>query len=438
MILTVSDFLDRLREKEHQQLKKQNITHPPTIGDMYEGLTQDIIDRAFPPSSEIDVVAGFISDASGNLSDELDCMVVSGPGEVVPYTDKKKFIIDDVVAVIQVKKNLYSKDLKSGYENLASVTKFKATRNKRVSLLQDAFQGITRRTFPENSELDSLPWEIQMIYHTLLMELVNPARIILGYGGFKTLSSLRKSYVKFLTNQNVDGPAKGYGISNFPSLICCGKHCLVKSNGMPFTTPIEQDGYWPAFGSVTANPLELLLQIIWTKLVYDRKMPSSIFDEDKYLQPMMRFIDTIPAKSGEVKGWMYRVDNTPDKIVNEPTPKPETWEPIFLDNTQFIIVNQLCMEDEIDVTETKFSEFLLKEGYTVDVFVKSLNQVGLATLNNNNLVLLTKSCQCVILPDGRFAAAENCSGQLTRWVSDFMKSRNTQPEAGENASRPTA
>ena len=426
MILTVSDFLDRLREKEYEQLKRQNITHRPTIGDMYEGLTQDILDRAFPSSSEIDVVAGFISDASGNLSGELDCMVVSGPGEVIPYTDKKKFIIDDVVAVIQVKKNLYSKALKSGYANLASVNKFSATGNKNVSLLRDAFQGITRRAFPDNSELDSLSWEIQMIFHTLKMELLNPARIIFGYGGFKTLSSLRKSYVEFLNDQVVGGPAKGYGISNFPSLICCGKHCLVKSNGMPFATPLEQDGHWPAFGSVTANPVELLLQIIWTKLVYEHKLPSSVFDEDKYLQPMQRFIDAKPVKSDEIKGWMYRFHDAPDEIVDEPNPRSKVWEPIFLNNTQFSIINQLCLDIEIDVTERSFSEFIVHEGYTVETFVESLSHVGLATRKNNSLVLLTKSCECVVLADGRLAAAENCSGRLTRWVSDFMKIRETQ------------
>ena len=196
MIRTVSEFLDRLREKEHEQLKNQDITHRPTIGDMYEGLTQDLLDRAFPPSSGIDVVGGFITDGSGTLSEELDCMVVTGSGEQIPHTNKKKFFIDEVVAVIQVKKNVFSRDLRSGYTNLASVTKFDHSQGKRATLLQDAFQGITRCTLPERTELDSLSWELQMIYHTLVMELIYPARIILGYGGFKSLSSLRNSFIK--------------------------------------------------------------------------------------------------------------------------------------------------------------------------------------------------------------------------------------------------
>jgi hypothetical protein len=62
MIRTVSEFLERLRQHEHAELKKQDITHPPTIGDMYEGLTKHLLERAFPSSSGIDVVAGFITD----------------------------------------------------------------------------------------------------------------------------------------------------------------------------------------------------------------------------------------------------------------------------------------------------------------------------------------------------------------------------------------
>jgi len=43
MIKTVADFLNHLREKENEALKKQDIKHPPTIGDMYEGLTKQIL-----------------------------------------------------------------------------------------------------------------------------------------------------------------------------------------------------------------------------------------------------------------------------------------------------------------------------------------------------------------------------------------------------------
>ncbi len=442
MIRTVSAFLDRLRVHEHEELKKQDITHPPTIGDMYEGLTQDILDRAFSPASSIDITGGFITDGSGILSDELDCMVVTGTGEPVPYTDKKKFLLDDVVAIIQVKKNLYSRDLRSGYANLKSIGKFDPTRDRRGTLLQDAFQGTTHRPLPAREELNGLPWEIQMIYHTLVMELVYPARIILGYDGFASLSSLRRSFVKFLTDQMGAAPVKGYGLPSIPSLICCGQHCLVKSNGMPFCAPLEEDGFWPVLNSTTANPVEMLLQIIWTRLVYDEKIPASVFDDDEFLQPMIRFIDARPAKSGETTGWMYRVADAPDSVVDAPSPSPDEWQPVFLDKTQFVIMNRLCTEGQVDVTDAGLAEFLEDNGYTINSLIDSLNKVGLAARVNDRIVLLTRSCQCVILPDGRFAVAENIAGQLTRWMMDYTEAQKAQqspsayPEGRANASSP--
>jgi hypothetical protein len=415
MIHTVSEFLECLREQEHAVLKKQNIKHAPTIGDMYEGLTKDLLGRAIPVSSGIDVVSGFITDSFGNLSDELDCMVVLGKGTVVPYTNKKKYLVDDVVAVLQVKKNLYSSDLQSGYSNLASVNQFDPTRDRRITLLQDAFQTTTRRPLPSREELDSLPWEIQTIYHTLVMELVYPARIVFGYDGFKTLSTLRNSFVKFL-EKNAEATPSKFGLPVFPDLICCGKHCLVKNNGMPFCSPLMNDGFWPAFVSTTSNPIELMLEIIWTRLVYDKKISATVFDEDDYLPSMLRFIDAIPARDKYKAGWRYRVANFPDSFIDSPTPSSDRWEPVFLDQTQFIIINRLCVDGYIDITESGFERFVIDSGYTVESLINSLNKAGLCASVGDQIVLLTRGCSCAILPDGRFAAGENIAGQFNRWI----------------------
>ena len=46
MINTLAELLKELSEKENQRLKELDITHPPTIGAMYEGLTADIMQKA--------------------------------------------------------------------------------------------------------------------------------------------------------------------------------------------------------------------------------------------------------------------------------------------------------------------------------------------------------------------------------------------------------
>jgi len=40
------------------------------------------------------------------------------------------------------------------------------------------------------------------------------------------------------------------------------------------------------------------------------------------------------------------------------------------------------------------------------------------------LVLLSDECGCVILPTGQYIAAENKSGQLERWLQQWMADRD--------------
>lgn len=201
MIKTISDFLKQLLEKEKQSLDKQNIKHRPTIGEMYEGLTKNLLDFAIPEEINLDIVGGFIVDENDELSQEIDCMIVTGQGEPIPYTYKYKYMIDDVIAVVQVKKNLYSDDLKSGYDNLLFIDKFKSSKSKPFALLKDAFQLITRQPIPDKDNVKSLLPDISMIYYALVMELMNPIRIILGYNGFKSEYNLRQSFGSFINDK---------------------------------------------------------------------------------------------------------------------------------------------------------------------------------------------------------------------------------------------
>jgi len=427
MILTISDFLDKLRQVENEELKKQNITHPPTIGQMYEGLTQSLLEQSLPVSTSLDVVSGFITDKEGQLSDELDCLIVTGEGEDIPYTDKRKYLVDDVVAVIQVKKNLYSKDLRDGYENLLSVLKFQPTRPKNAVLLQDAFQSITRKPYPSVDQVEDLPFEIQWIYHCLRAEFTTPARIIFGYNGFKSHSRFRQSFSDYLAKQSAGGPKIGFDPTSFPTLIVADQFSLVKCNGMPFIAPIDNELFWPFYCSTETNPIEILLQIIWTRLVYDKKLPPSVFDDDVWLSSFCHFLSTkIVQMSGGLHGWVYKSIDASDDALNAPADL-KLWEPVYIDNTQFVIMNDLCINEEVDLDDPSLIKFLHDRDYTVETLVESLNKPGLAGRDGNKLVLLTRGCSCAILPTGEFVAGENIGGQLMRWLDIYMHERKNQP-----------
>ncbi|KXF91841.1 DUF6602 domain-containing protein [Phaeobacter inhibens] len=88
---------------------------------MYEGLTADILGRTIPPGLDLKVVSGFAEDHDGKLSNQIDCMLVRGEGTPVPYTSNYKWHIKDVIAVIEVKKNLFSKGLDESYHQLREI-----------------------------------------------------------------------------------------------------------------------------------------------------------------------------------------------------------------------------------------------------------------------------------------------------------------------------
>ena len=421
MIKKVSDLLQKLIDKENDLLKGQKIKHGPTIGDMYEGLTQDVLDKALPPDSHLNVTGGFIVDQSGKISDELDCLIVTSEGEKIPCTTKRKYTIDDVVAVIQVKKSLYSEDIKSGYENLLSVMNFDATRPKRDALLRDAFQSITRRPLPQREEVPSLPIEIQMVYHALVTELISPARIILGYNGFKSHARFRQSFVDYLSSQSDGSPKKGFGPVHFPSLIVCGQFSLVKCNGMPFAGFLDQNDFWPFYCSASSNPIELILQVIWTKLVYDKKLSHTVFDDDVWLSSFARLLSVkhVQLDDGTL-GWAYGVTTASDDDLHLPE-QPSLWEPAFIDQAQQLVVTRLCANGEVDLLDPDLVSYLSTEGYTVEALVDSLNSVGLAARQNDRLLPLTRQCATVFLPDGRCAAGENIGGQLMKWMNIYLK-----------------
>ena len=119
MIETIAQLLKAFSDHERAQLDAQRIEHGPTIGAMYEGLTRDILDRAIPPQLDLRVISGFAY-FKDQLSGELDCMLVRGEGEQIPYTDKYRWHISNVIAVLEVKKTLTADDLADSYNHLRS------------------------------------------------------------------------------------------------------------------------------------------------------------------------------------------------------------------------------------------------------------------------------------------------------------------------------
>ena len=78
-------------------------------------------------------------------------MLVCGEGESIPHTDDYLYDLSDVVAVLEVKKILYSSELTSAYENLMSVRRIREKTRHGGRLFEDAYRSILGR-LPDRSE----------------------------------------------------------------------------------------------------------------------------------------------------------------------------------------------------------------------------------------------------------------------------------------------
>lgn len=422
MIQTVAEFLEQLREKEAAILAQHDVKHAPTIGRMYEGLTKDLLDIVFPQGLGLSVTSGFVVDSEEGRSKQVDCMITCAPGNGIPHTDNEEVHIDNVVAVVEVKKNLYSSDLRAGYLNLASLRALATDGSSRsIPLLKSSFQSITRHAYPEDEgQLQNQSDEIQMIFHALAVDLMYPARIIFGYNGFAAENALRESFANFIEESETNPPTNGFRPASLPSLICCGSHMLLKANGMPFCAPMQDDGYWPIYASLTGNPLEVLLEIIWTRLSYEGRVSEGFFEGSELAMGVHRFLDVRPEKVPTGWGWRYRyIGELPKELEGQQV--AARWEPAIIDPIQHVIIVEAEHKGHIDLSDPSILRYLTENGYTPERMVETLNELGLAARVGNQLRLLTKECATVMMPDGRIAAGENSSGQLANWALEENK-----------------
>ena len=127
-------------------------------------------------------------------------------------------------------------------------------------------------------------------------------------------------------------------------------------------------------------------------------------------------------KVGDRFGWEYDFTKV-NKSTLSSEPTEIDWEPTYVTSEQFTIFNRLCNGELERTDDPDLIDFLQKNGLDSDIFFKELIETGLVALDGNDLTLTTKSCQCIVLPNGKFAVAENNSGRLTNWILQFMEKR---------------
>jgi len=425
MIQSISDLLDVIKKAEVEKIDALKIKHRPTIGNTYEGLTQELLGKAIFKGLDLNIVTNsFIKLDNGERSDEYDIMIIEGCGQKILYTkDQYDVKYEQVIAVIQVKKSINKQQILEAYYNLKNVydiLDMEVAPDYTLKLFSDSYKSICgenivekgkfRKTFSSSTH--------EHIFHMLKLESILPARIVFGYEGYKSEYSFREGFMKFLKdNKSSEDDLKyGFGPINFPDLIINGEYTLIKGNAMPYIGNME-DGQWNFYVSSPVSPIYKLLEILWTRLSYRFKLSSSIFGDDLELESVHYFLKCNIVNVNGFRGWNFEYTPLSKKVL-EKEYDVEEWQPAKLTMEQHSVIWYLCEKGVLRIDQINN---LLSNPVDEKLFSQDLTKTGLVYIDRHELKLLTEACRCLILPDGNYYAADDKTGKLTRWAIRKME-----------------
>ncbi len=423
MIKNISQLILELKNKGVNLIKENEyVKHPGMIGSMYEGLTTEILENTIFDGFNLKVVNGKIKNNSGGISSQIDCMIVVGEGEKLPYTESYVYHYSQVIAVIEVKKNLDKNQIINSYANLKSV--IDVSRNADIDgelfitlLHKSAWELLTNMEYPTREEIKNYPESLFYFYHTLFMEAFLPVRIVFGYFGYKNEYSLREGFVSMLNQKIENGEQKGMGIGSFPNLIINGDYSLIKNNGMPYGVQFDKsEFYWHSYLSSNKNPILHLLELIWTKLSFKFEIPfATIFEDDIQIKLYNHvFLSCKYEKDDKNKGWSFWYHHLNNEQLSYELPE-QKWEPAEINDLEFIIINLLCTKGTLSFDDSDLIESLSEYEILLKCLIDSLEQKRLIYSNQKQLKLSTREL-LIIIKNGKMYAGENCDGQMSAFA----------------------
>ncbi len=429
VIRTVADLLQAFATAEVARLDAVDIKHGPTIGAMYEGLSRDLLGRGIPEALDLQITHGFVHDGRGNQSGQIDCMLVRGEGEEIPYTDGFRWHVKDLISVFEVKKTLYHDDLVDAYEKLKAVNDLAVSYRAplsggeapSISSARRAFGETTGVVAPDYDQLASYSVNHQLIFHTMVSELLNPVGIVLGYHGYATEKAFRESLLDHLRD-HVN--TMGYGPLSLPQLMISGAFSLGKANGQPYSARLNDD-WWPYYFSSRVSPILLVLEYIWTRLDWMYGL-GDLWGDDLMVERHSPYLLAKGVATDERWGWeLTWADLTEDELALGEDVQP--WEPAFLSAQQFVVISKLCAGEQVFLDDPEFVRYLDDAGLEVETFRQSLLDTMLVAIHGNEIQLITEKCLPAILPDEGFAAGEDNSGRMSRWIGHRLAADTPPP-----------
>lgn len=410
VINTVKDLLDSLKEKGLNEIEEfVCIKHGPTIGAMYEGLTKELMNKAIFEDFDLKVCSGFISNSNELMSKQIDCMIVRGLGRKIPYTGNYIYDIDQVVAVIEVKKNLFAKEVHLAYENLFSIKNIvQPNKDMPIDRLEQSYENVTGRKLPSDDEVKKLPEYEQNLYHALVVESYLPVRIVMGYSGFSTEKAFREGFVNYIfSHQNM----KGYGITSMPSLMVAGSNSIIKTNGLPFgiSDRNRKCGEWIAMGTSNESPLFFVLYLIWTRLYYlFPDLTEDIFDNTEIeMNPLLKC-------RCSSKGWEYTVIDAELQDTTE-----RGWEPVEISLMSNALLKMIERGRTIKIDDVDVIDVCSENGECLEDIIEDLKFKRVIWVRDNVIEVLPEQWLTVMY-NGKFYFGDNFNNRMIEWYQNLL------------------
>lgn len=429
MIETVSDFLEQFKKYALSKIQAEDkdIKHTVAIGDNFEGLTAELLDKAIFKDFNLKIVErSFLYNDRGDISDEMDCMLVVGDGKKMSFANRYSYHTKDVIAVFQVRKTLYGKDIYESHQNLKSVLEVSEA-NVIEPFMQElhrtAYRSITSKEIPTLDRIDRFSDREHFIYDYVRKEALSPLRIVFGYYGYTSEYGLREGFVKKMTELTKEGPVLGFGPDSFPSLIICGDSTIIKNTGMPMAVPLsDKEFYFEILASCSGRSMYHLLELIWTRLSYKFKISSTIFGENFHAETVHPFLSCQETKiDAEKMGWGFNYLYLDRKALSKPL-LPLEWRPTKIDKNEFIILNALLKQSVISIEhDASFLKFLNDVNLDCFQITKNLRESRLIYIDEDKMGLLVDQLLIVSSSEGVFAG-ENKNGEMTSY---FEKNTNS-------------
>lgn len=424
-----SELLKKTLDFHRDELNSYDLSHGPTIGAMYEGLTRE----KFFGSLNLEmlglkVVSGFIT-AAGKTSRQMDCMLVCGEGAKVPYTELYKWPASQVLAVVEVKKNLFFQDLKDSYSQLQSAWDFHCKDleyRESVGALEFSTKRAAKEYIsifgelpPHYNEAHVLPIEKRMVYRSLVKEELAPLRVVIGYNGYKSEGYLREAVNSFYDNK---AGVAGHGTVNMPSLIISNHYSVLKINGLPYKSFWDLEHGWVWLGSSHDNPILLMLELLIDKV--ERYLEITIDrGEDLNEEIWYPLMCAKPDRSG--RGWYFTYAHGLPKEYNAEGPgvngaasiDDRGWSPIELTDIEREIALQIYRSPHCELDGPELYRVLQKFGESdVMLHTERLIRLRIVIFDEGMLIICPGKISLIDVL-GKTYCGDDGGDRLKKWAA---------------------